>query len=124
MMKRFFCLLALLLAVITAEAADITSIAGALKNGNGNALSGSMDGTVDLAVPGETKKCNATEAVAAMTAFFQRTKPDGFSVVHHVEKKDNGFFIGKMQTPGGELRVNVAYRTDGNKALIQSIRIE
>ena len=123
-MKRFFCLLALWLVVITAQAADITSIAGALKNGNGNALSGSMDSSVDLAVPGETKKCNSQEAVAAMTAFFQRTHPTGFSVVHHVEKTDNGFFIGKMQTSNGELRVNVAYRTDGNKALIQSIRIE
>lgn len=123
-MKRFFCLLALWLAVITAQAADITSIAGALKNGNGNALSGSMDSSVDLAVPGETKKCNSQEAVAALSAFFQRAKPTGFSVVHHVEKTDNGFFIGKMQTPGGELRVNVAYRAEGNKALIQSIRIE
>lgn len=123
-MKRFFCLLALLLAIWTAQAADITSIAGALKSGNSNALSGSMDSTVDLAVPGETKKCNGSEAVAALGAFFQRTKPTGFSVVHHVEKKDNGFFIGKMQTAGGELRVNIAYRTDGNKALIQSIRIE
>lgn len=123
-MKRFFCLLALWLAVITAQAADITSIAGALKNGNGNALSGSMDSSVDLAVPGETKKCNSQEAVAVLTAFFQRTKPTGFSVVHHVEKTDTGFFIGKMQTPGGELRVNVAYRAEGNKALIQSIRIE
>lgn len=123
-MKRFFCLLALLLAICTAQAADITSIAGALKSGNSNALSGSMDSTVDLAVPGETKKCNGPEAVTALGAFFQRTKPTGFSVVHHVEKKDNGFFIGKMQTAGGELRVNIAYRTDGNKALIQSIRIE
>ena len=83
-----------------------------------------MDQEVDMAIPGSSKKCNGSEAVKMLSTFFGSNKPTGFSVVHHADKKDAGFFVGKLPTASGEYRVNITYRADGDKAIIQSIRIE
>ena len=101
-MKRLFLTLALVLSVLSVMAADILPISNAFKGGNASSLSGSMDKEVDMALPGSSKKCNANDAV----------------------KKENGFFVAKLPTSSGEYRVNVTYRAEGNKAIIQSIRIE
>ena len=117
-MKRLFLTLALVLSVLSVMAADIVPIS------NVSSLSGSMDKEVDMALPGSSKKCNANDAVSMLNAFFGGNKPTGFTVVHHADKKETGFFVGKLPTSSGEYRVNVTYRAEGNKAIIQSIRIE
>ena len=119
-MKRLFLTLALVLSVLSVMAADIVPF----KRGNVSSLSGSMDKEVDMALPGSSKKCNANDAVSMLNAFFGGNKPTGFTVVHHADKKETGFFVGKLPTSSGEYRVNVTYRAEGNKAIIQSIRIE
>ncbi|MFQ6927683.1 MAG: DUF4783 domain-containing protein [Parabacteroides merdae] len=73
-------------------------------------------------LPGSSKKCNANDAVSMLNAFFGGNKPTGFTVVHHADKKETGFFVGKLPTSSGEYRVNVTYRAEGNKAIIQSIQ--
>lgn len=123
-MKRLLLTLVLIGSFLCAQAADITSISGAFKGGNASSLSGAMDKEVDMALPGASKKCNGTEAVAMLADFFRANKPSGFSVVHHADKKESGFFVGKLPTSTGEYRVNVTYRAAGNQAIIQSIRIE
>ena len=112
-MKRLFLTLALVLSVLSVMAADIVPISNAFKRGNVSSLSESMDKQVDMALPGSSKKCNANDAVSMLNAF-----------VHHADKKETGFFVGKLPTSSGEYRVNVTYRAEGNKAIIQSIRIE
>ena len=121
-MKRLFLTLALVLSVLSVMAADIVPISNAFKRGNVSSLSGSMDKEVDMALPGSSKKCNANDAVSMLNAFFGGNKPTGFTV--HADKKENGFFVAKLPTSSGEYRVNVTYRAEGNKAIIQSIRIE
>lgn len=123
-MKRFVCTFALILSFLSVQAADITNISSAFKGGNASSLSAVMDKEVDMALPGSSKKCNGNEAVSMLNAFFSQHKPSGFSVVHHADKKENGFFVGKLPTSSGEYRVNITYRADGNQAIIQSIRIE
>lgn len=124
-MKRLFLTLALVLSfVINGMAADITSISGAFKGGNASSLTASMDKEVDMALPGASKKCNANDAVSMLNDFFGKNRPKDFTVVHHADKKDTGFFVGKLPTASGEFRVNITYRAEGNKAIIQSIRIE
>ena len=110
-MKRLFLTLALVLSVLSVMAADIVPISNAFKRGNVSSLSGSMDKEVDMALPGSSKKCNANDAVSMLNAFFGGNKP-------------TGFIVGKLPTSSGEYRVNVTYRAEGNKAIIQSIRIE
>ena len=123
-MKRLFLTLALVLSFLSVMAADITPISNAFKTGNASSLNSSMDVEVDMALPGASKKCNASEAVSMLVSFFGSNKPTSFTVVHHADKKENGFFVGKLPTASGEYRVNVTYRSEGNKAIIQSIRIE
>lgn len=123
-MKRLILTFALLLSCFGMWAADIASISNAFKGGNASSLTSSMDKEVDMAIPGSSKKCSGGEAISMLSAFFGSNKPTGFSVVHHADKKESGFFVGKLPTSTGEYRVNITYRADGNKAIIQSIRIE
>lgn len=123
-MKRFLMLFSLLLFTLSAGAADITNISNAFKKGDAASLSASMGQQVDMALPGTSRSCNAADAVGLLNTFFGTNKPSGFSVVHHADKKESGFFVGKLPTSGGEFRVNITYRTEGNNAIIQSIRIE
>jgi len=123
-MKRLLVMLAFLLSVFSIKAADITIIANAFKGGNASALTATMDAEVDMSIPGSSKKTNGSDAVAMLNAFFNTNKPSGFNVLHHADKKENGFFVAKLPTSAGEFRVNITYRTDGDKAIIQSIRIE
>lgn len=123
-MKRLLLTFALIFAFICAQAADITGISNAFKTGNAASLSKVMDKEVDVALPGSSKKCDGSEAVSMLSAFFGSNKPAGFSVVHHADKKESGFLVGKLPTASGEYRVNITYRAEGNTAIIQSIRIE
>ena len=123
-MKRFIILVTLVFSFLYVNAADITSISNAFKSGNASSLTASMDNEVDVAVPGSSKKCNGNDAVAMLNTFFDSNKPTGFTVLHNADKKDSGFLVGKLPTSKGEFRVNVTYRAEGDKAIIQSVRIE
>ena len=123
-MKRLLLTFAMTFALFCAQAADITGISNAFKTGNTATLSANMNTEVDIAVPEQTKRCNGNEAISVLNTFFSKAKPAGFTVVHHADKKGSGFFVGKLATSSGEFRVNITYRAEGNKAIIQSIRIE
>lgn len=123
-MKRLLFTFAFILSVLNLNAADITNISNAFKGGNASSLTAVMDTEVDIAIPGATKKCNGADAVAALNSFFNANKPTDFSIVHHADKKENGFFVGKLPTADKAFRVNITYRAEGDKAIIQSIRIE
>lgn len=123
-MKRFIFIAIFAFAALSLAAADIGNISVAFKSGKASALSGLMDTEVDMALPEATQKCTAGKAISLLEAFFGKNKPTGFNVVHHADKAENGFFVGKLPTTSKEYRVNVTYRTVNNKAIIQSIRIE
>ncbi|MDR1981963.1 MAG: DUF4783 domain-containing protein [Tannerellaceae bacterium] len=123
-MKRLFVLFTFICSCLYVCAADITLISNAFKNGDVSMLTSCMDTEVDIDLPGVSKKCPANDAVALLDTFFRSNKPGGFSVVHHADKKESGFFVGKLPTETGEFRVNITYRAEKNKAVIQSIRIE
>jgi hypothetical protein len=113
-----------ILASLQTQAVDMNPISAAFKAGNASSLVSFLDQEVDIAIPGVTKKCNAGEAVALLNSFFASNKPAGFTVVHNADKKESGFMVGKLATQKGELRVNITYRTENDKVIIQSIRIE
>lgn len=123
-MKRLILIFTLAFSSLCMFAADITPISNAFKSGNASTLTSSMDTEVDVAVPGSSKKCNGTDAVAILNTFFGSNKPTGFTVLHNADKKDSGFLVGKLPTSNGEFRVNITYRSEGDKTIILSIRIE
>ena len=123
-MQKIIALTIMFLLSMQMSATDITPVNTAFKSGNASVLAAMFDAEVDMAVPGSTGKCNPKGAVDMLNNFFAAGKPSNFTVVHNADKKDTGFIVGKLTTAKGEFRVNISYRTDGNKAIIQSIRIE
>ena len=123
-MKRFFYMFAFMLLVLSVEAGDITKIVNIFKEGKAADSAGNMDAEVDIAIPGTKKKETAADATAILTQFFESTKPTDFTILHHADKNDTGFIVGKLTVGDGEFRVNITYCTKDNIVLMQSIRIE
>lgn len=123
-MKRTVFTLMLLFGFLSAGAVDLAPVSTAFKAGNATALAPWMDKEVDMAVPGTSRICPATEALALLDAFFKANKPAAFVLLHNADKKDSGFLVGKLNAGNKSFRVNITYRTGENKLIIQSIRIE
>lgn len=123
-MKRFILMLVGCLFFIGALAVDTDSITKAFKTGDAARLKGSMDAQVEMILPSVNKKCPAGDAIRLLNDFFQAYKPAEFTVLHQAEKKESGFYIGKLKASEKEFRVNITYRTQNNAIRIQSIRIE
>lgn len=123
-MKKILFTLALVISALTLQAADITPVTDALKAGNADILKDKMATEVDIVVPGASKKGTGNEAIALLNSFFQANKPTGFTVAHHADKNDSGFFVGKLTTAAKEFRVNITYTTKDGKILLTIIRIE
>ena len=123
-MKKIVCMFALMLSVLSMEAGDITKIVTIFKEAKVVENTGSMDTEVDIAVPGTKNKVSGADAAAILMRFFESAKPTDFAVLHHADKNETGFIVGKLTTSNGELRVNITYYTKDNKVLMQSIRIE
>ena len=77
-----------------------------------------------MALADKSKICNAQEAVSMLNGFFGSNKPSAFSLLHHADKKDSGFLVAKLTAGNKSYRVNVTYKVEGDKVVIQSIRIE
>ena len=123
-MRKVFFLLALVISAANIQAADIKPVSEAIKAGNTEMLKDKMAEEVDIVVPGASKKGTGNDAITILKSFFQANKPTGFTVAHHADKNDSGFFVGKLTTSDKEFRVNITYITKDGKILITIIRIE
>jgi len=123
-MKKILFALAFMFSAMCIQAADITPVSDALKTGNADVLKGRMSAEVDIVVPGTAKKGTGNDAIAILRAFFNTNKPNNFTISHNADKKDSGFFVGKLTTDNGEFRVNITYAVKEDKVFIQVIRIE
>jgi len=123
-MRKIFFLLALILSVVSLQATDIKPVSDAINVGNADMLKDKMAAEVDIVVPGTSKKGTGSDAIIILKSFFQANKPTGFTVAHHADKNDSGFFVGKMTTENKEFRVNITYTAKDGKILITIIRIE
>ena len=123
-MRKILFLLTLILSALSIQAADIKPVSEALKAGNADILKDFMSAEVDIVVPGTSKKGTGNDAATILKSFFQTNKPAGFTVSHNADKKDSGFFVGKLTTDKGEFRVNITYVVKDEKIFIQVIRIE
>ena len=123
-MRKILFLLAFMLSVMSIQATDITSVSNALKTGNAEILKDKMAAEVDIVVPGTSKRGTGNDAITMLKSFFQSNKPTGFTVAHHADKNDSGFFVGKLATDDKEFRVNITYTTKDGQIIITIIRIE
>lgn len=123
-MKRLLLMVLLLTNVFLLNAADITAISTAFQKGDAVSLQSAMAQSVDMAISDENKNCNTQEAISMLSEFFKLHKPESYQLVHHADKGENGFFVAKLKAGKQLYRVNVTYKTENNKIIIQSIRIE
>jgi hypothetical protein len=123
-MKKISFIFIFAFSVLSMSAADIILIVSAFKEGKATGIAGNMDTEVDITVPGTTKKGTGSDAVAILSRFFESDKPTGFTMLHHADKNESGFFVGRLTTGKGEFRTNITYITKDDKVMIQSIRIE
>ena len=106
------------------QAADINHIPAAFKSGKTESLLSFTETELDLSLPTGKFKCKKGEALARLERFLLEKKPNAFDILHHAEKNESGFLVAKLKTEKGDFRVNITYRTEKEKAIIQSIRIE
>jgi len=123
-MKYILLTIALTLSSLSIQATDITGISEAFKAGDVSELVAIVNEEADLTILKTTTKCDGTEAVELLNAFLEANKPSDFKVLHHADKNDSGFFVGRLITESKEYRVNVTYTVEEDKLTIQSIRIE
>ena len=123
-MKKLLFSIAWTVAVLCVQAADVTPISNAFSAGNADLLNDYIASEVDIVTPDASKKGNDKDAIAILKSFFQSQKPMGFTVVHHADKNDSGFLVGKMTTANKEFRVNITYTSKDGKIFITIIRIE
>jgi hypothetical protein len=123
-MKKIIFTLIFILFVLSIRAANITLVSDAIKAGNADLLKDKMSEEVDISVPGTSKKGSGADAVTILKDFFRTNKVSGFTVAHHADKNESGFFVGKLTTDKDEYRVNITYTTKDGNILIQIIRIE
>lgn len=123
-MKKIIFTLTFILSVLSIRAADITPVSDAIKTGNADLLKDKMSEVVDISVPGTTQKASGSDAITILKTFFRTNKVSDFTVAHHADKNESGFFVGKLTTDKGEFRVNITYTTTDNNILLQIIRIE
>jgi hypothetical protein len=123
-MKKIFFTFTFILFALSIQAVNITPVSDAIKAGNADLLKDKMSEEVDISVPGRSQKGSGADAIAALKTFFRTNKVSGFTVVHHADKNESGFLVGKLITDKGEYRVNITYTTKDGNVLIQIIRIE
>lgn len=123
-MKTIIFALAFTLSVLNLRAADITPVSEIIRSGKAELLKDKMSDEVEISVPGTSAKGSGSEAILVLKAFFGANKVSGFNVVHHADKNESGFIVGKLATDTGAFRVNITYTTKDDKLLIQIIRIE
>ncbi len=124
MIKRTLFTAILLFAFLSADAADISTFSQAFESGNAALFKGKMNEQVDISIPAISKKTNGNEAIEILNAFFEKHRPVKFSIAHHAERKESGFFVGKLETETTSFRVNITYLTKDEQVFIQVIRIE
>jgi hypothetical protein len=123
-MKKLFIIFTLIIIALDIHATDIAPISNAIKAGNADMLAGMMAAEVDIVTPNASKKGSGSEATAILKSFFQANKPGDFTIAHHANRNESGFFVGKLTSGDKEFRVNITYTLNGGNVLITVIRIE
>ena len=105
---------------------NLSVIQKALSEGDASTLSNYFDATLEITVLDKQDVLDKTKATETLKNFFTKNKPRSYNSVHQGSSKGSAshYTIGDMQTSGGNFRVYIYYKSNGNSMLIQEIRIE
>ncbi len=124
-MKTLIVIFALLMPVAM-EQPNMASVTKALSEGDAATLSNYLDNTVELTILASQNVYNKTQATAVLSDFFAKNKPRSFNAVHQGSSKGSSshYTIGDLASATGSYRVYLYYKSNGDKPIIQEIRIE
>lgn len=105
---------------------NLSVIQKALSEGDASTLSNYFDATLEITLIDKQDVLDKTKATETLRNFFTKNKPRSYNAVHQGSSKGSAshYTIGDMQTSGGNFRVYIYYKSNGNNVLIQEIRIE
>jgi len=102
----------------------LEEITTALNKGNAASLSSYFNNNVELVVDNKNDIFSKQQAKNIIADFFRKNPVNSFSALHKGEKEASSFVIGTLKTSNGSFRVYVLTRKNGNKDVIQQLRIE
>lgn len=108
-----------------AGAAQFDAITAAIARGDAAAVSGYLDETVELALPGLDDIFTKQQATDKLRSFFGLNPPSGFARVHGGTSRGEvgAYLIGSLKSGGKTFRVYL-YGVGDASPTIQEIRIE
>jgi Domain of unknown function (DUF4783) len=105
---------------------NFAPISKALSEGDAATLNNYMDNTIDITLFDKQSVLDKNAATNALRDFFAKNKPKSFTIDHQGSSKgaNSHYTIGSLNASNGNFKVYVYYKSDGEKPVIQEIRIE
>lgn len=126
-MKKWviFFLLGLWVGIASLMAQDVpVGVVVAFKKGSSQELNRYLGEKVDLVILSKPSQVDKMAAEGAMSDFFTNNRVSRFDVNHQGKRGDSSFFVGTMETPNGNFRVNCFFKREHNRYYIHQIRID
>lgn len=99
-------------------------IHSSFEQGNVEVLSSFLDDNIDLTVLKDEGIYSKAQAKVILKTFFTANSPGTFTVQHQGGNEQTAYIIGTLQTNGTNYRVYYLSKKNGNKTVIQKLRIE
>ncbi len=111
MRKPNLCIASILLLLPMMGIGQQSEVEDALKKGDANALTPFMSTSVDLSIPGHEKTVTTSEAVKALSGFFQEQGVKGYKKMHTSTPQQGraNFTIGDLYTTKGTYRLTLFF---------------
>ena len=124
-MKTLVILFAFLLPV-SLVTPDFSPVSKALSEGDAASLNNYMDNSIDITLFAKQTVVDKNTATNLLRDFFGKNKPKSFSIDHQGSSKgaNSHYTIGSLNASNGSFKVFVYYKGDGERPVIQEIRIE
>ncbi len=125
-MKKTIATLILFAGFQNAFSGEITEdIAAAIRTGNAKEVSKYFSENVDLQILDNEDVYSKSQAELILKAFYAKHTPKSFTIAHNgISKNGAKYAIGNLDTANGKYRVTFFLKKEGEKLLIQQLRIE
>jgi len=107
-----------------AYASDIETIASAIENGNSITLSSFFGENVEIKLIDTENVYSKSQASLVLKSFFEKNKPEKFTISHQGGQESARFAIGTLVTENGNFRLQFFMKKNGNKLYIQKFTVE
>ena len=126
-MKKLMVVVMVLASVFIASALKAQSLDGVvtgIKKGNATQVTDNASESFSLTIMDKSGNYKKADAQKAITDFFTKNTVKGFDVKHKGNSPNGQYAIGTLTTSGGNYRVNIFMKKDGDKEIIKELRFQ